>query len=111
MYGRGSKVYVGEDWAKRLTHSATTGLNMLYKAGEFHSGTECRLAFREFGTVLGVKCHPGCVAPEWQTRVQNLAEFWETRLYTRDQDITPVMYCAGLIPGMWKKETKGGTHE
>ncbi len=97
-------MFLDEDWASILSSSATMGLNKLYRFGEFHRGHEFRLAFREFGTILGVKCNSWAVGADWTTRAQNLSDCWEKYLYTRDKDITPVMYCAALIPGVWKRE-------
>lgn len=39
--------------------------------------------------------------PQWEPRVQQLHEFWQQRLFHRDTDITPLMYVASLIPGVW----------
>lgn len=41
-------------------------------------------------------------APQWRARVSDLHAAWEQYgLYSRDTDITPVMYCASLVPGLW----------
>lgn len=95
---------VDEDWANILASTAALGLNKLYRYGEFHRGPDFRLAFREFGTVIGVKCNTWAVGPDWTPRVDNLLDYWDKQLYTRDKDITPVMYCSALIPGVWKRE-------
>jgi len=39
----------------------------------------------------------------WKERVEKLHDYWSNRLYTRDRDITPVMYCASLIPGVFQR--------
>ena len=62
-----------------------------------------RLGFREFGTTLGTQVHPA-VRDRWRERVNKLNQFWASSLYSRDKDITPVMYCASLIPGVWMKD-------
>ena len=62
-----------------------------------------RLGFRELGTTIGVQCN--ALAPvAWQKRVQELHNFWGApeRLFGRDSDITPVMYCTSLLPGVMK---------
>ena len=62
-----------------------------------------RLAFREFGTTLGVQCNPEAQST-WAERVVRLNKFWEPRVHDRDQDITPVMYCASLNPGVFLRD-------
>jgi hypothetical protein len=94
--------FPNEEWSVRLSKAAADGLNTLYQVGEFHKVPELRLAFREFGTVLGVKCFPDRLAVEWQERADALAHTWDHELYSRDRDITPVMYCSALMPGVWR---------
>lgn len=60
---------------------------------------------REFGTALGLRVSPLTRNQrDWQERAQKLLDEWEADLWDRDDDITPVMYCAALIPGVWMKE-------
>ena len=62
-----------------------------------------RLAFRELGTVMGVACNSA--APhQWATRASSLLSFWRDKLFVRDRDIAPVMFCAGLMPGVWRRK-------
>jgi hypothetical protein len=104
-----SHFFPDEPWAKTVAWSAITSLESLYTMGYFRPQNQhYRLAFREFGTTLGVQVHPMAVG--WKKndyeRVNELHEFWDqdSRLYARDKDITPVMYCSSLIPGVFSKE-------
>jgi len=75
-----------------------TSLEKLWQKGYFQSSQSYRLAFREFGTTLGVQCH-NLANARWSDRVVKIHEFWENKLYSRDHDITPIMFCTSLIPG------------
>jgi len=99
--------YPGEEWANHLTNRSLEGINWLYTYGEFDRPRNQRLAFREFGTTIGVQCNPRA-GSEWVARANALMDFWSNSLYTRDQDITPVMYCASLIPGVLKNDYRRG---
>ncbi|CAF0754168.1 unnamed protein product [Didymodactylos carnosus] len=92
--------YPEEEWAKAITAESLKSLERLYQQGYFdEKKAGYRLAFREFGTTIGVQvCHPP--APSvWKERVQQLHSFWFSHLYKRDQDITPIMFCTSLNPG------------
>lgn len=60
-----------------------------------------RLAFREFGTCLGIKCFDGDRFLE--KRVADVIKFWEAFMKDVTADdlrpISMVMYAAALIPG------------
>jgi len=67
----------------------------------FKSGAQHRLAFREFGTCLGIGCYGG---DEYlQGRAAAVVEFWEDYMKEVTADdlrpISLVMYAAALIPG------------
>ena len=86
-------------WAARVRSSAVSSLEQLWKNGAFSLPTGYRLAFREFGTTLGVQ-----VSGSWsRERVNAVHSFWAPRVLERDQDITPVMMAASLLPGCWDK--------
>lgn len=90
-----------ELWAKRGFKVATNCVNHLWENGEFEGSQRHRLAFREFGTTIGVQIHSELMTKHnWSKRVEKLNEFWLPNLYERDCDITPVMYCASLFPGL-----------
>jgi hypothetical protein len=38
---------------------------------------------------------------QWKSRVAALHAYWETHMYERDKDITPLMYASSLLPGAW----------
>jgi len=64
-----------------------------------------RLAFREFGTCLGVRCwDPG--DEEIEGVVEEILTFWEQHMdASTDEDLKPisfVMYAAALIPGAFR---------
>jgi hypothetical protein len=94
--------YVDEDWAESVSKSSIRSLDELYQSGEFDIPIKYRLAFREFGTTIGVQVNP-VAGKEWHERANALNQFWEPYIYQRDKDITPVMYCTSLIPGAFKK--------
>jgi len=95
--------YPSEDWSKTLTSKSLSSLEYLYSRGYFDMPVRYRLAFREFGTTIGVKTNKAAGA-EWLQRAEGLNQFWEKNLYSRDHDITPVMYCTSLIPGVLDRD-------
>jgi len=92
-----------EPWSQYLSSVAFESLITLYGTGEFKGKKETRLAFREFGICIGIQCHKTSRdSADWKSKVDSLLEFWEPYLNIRDTDITPMMYCASLFPGVWK---------
>jgi len=93
--------YPSEDWSRHVAEVSLTSLEHLYGKKYFSMPESRRLAFREFGTTIGVQVHPMGTTPNspWPDRVTDLHSFWRERLYTRDHDITPVMFCTSLNPG------------
>lgn len=89
------------DYSKQLKNEAAKGVEMLWKHGEFDGSSSGRLAFREFGTTIGVQMHPDLWA-KWESRVDGLHKFWLKHLFLRDKDITPIMYCTSLMPGVFQ---------
>uniref|UniRef100_A0A914PBS8 Uncharacterized protein n=1 Tax=Panagrolaimus davidi TaxID=227884 RepID=A0A914PBS8_9BILA len=89
------------DYSKQLKSQAATAVESLYKYGEFTGNPQHRLAFREFGTTIGVQMHNDLWQKEWNQRVEELHQFWDGSLYSRDNDITPIMFCTSLIPGVF----------
>lgn len=91
----------GEGWAEHVFRVASEAVDNLFKFGEFTGRSHHRLAFREFGTSIGVQMHDNLMNNGgWKSRVEELHEFWLPRLYERDADITPVMFCTSLMPGL-----------
>ncbi|KAI6090336.1 hypothetical protein F4821DRAFT_275037 [Hypoxylon rubiginosum] len=64
-----------------------------------------RLAFREFGACMGIKCYEDDPAKPLHDSVQVVLDAWEGKvLKGADEDLRPinlVMYAAALIPGGW----------
>jgi len=93
--------YADESWAKTIATISLQSLEEIWQT-YFKMPKQFRLAFREFGTTIGVQVNPMAPIP-WVSRVTNVNHFWSQHLYSRDRDITPVMYCSSLIPGVWGK--------
>lgn len=92
-----------EDWAVRVSKVSLQALERLYAAGYFTQPSEYRLAFREFGTTLGVQVNKLARLDAWMPRVKEIHAHWSDKLFRRDKDITPVMYCSSLIPGSFSR--------
>ncbi|PSC74574.1 hypothetical protein C2E20_2186 [Micractinium conductrix] len=95
-----------EPWAQLVSQRSAAALEELWKDGYFYAPSRYRLAFREFGTTLGVQVNPAA-GQRWRPRVDQLHSFWSQNLFSRDADITPVMYCASLLPGAWHRDYAG----
>ena len=79
-------------------------LEQLYAAGLFTKyPSSYRLAFREFGTTIGLQVNPLADASLWTPRVKEINARWSDDIFERDADITPVMYCTSLNPGSFKR--------
>ncbi|KAK2780820.1 hypothetical protein FQN53_000945 [Emmonsiellopsis sp. PD_33] len=99
-----------EKWASELTAKCVTQLGDLFDERHFlETDLEFRLAFREFGTCLGIRCLLSGTKPNdeiraLETRSQEIIDQWEkyisTALTPDDlKPITRVMYSTALIPG------------
>ncbi|KAI1784534.1 hypothetical protein LXA43DRAFT_1122544 [Ganoderma leucocontextum] len=114
-----------EEWATELSKRAlvclltrfcTCSLGALIEEQKyFDAPTRFRLAFREFGTCLGVRCHRSTAAEDaaaekekayWDQFVEKVATTWAPSLEKQPpavklklQSITMVMYAAALVPG------------
>jgi hypothetical protein len=96
----------GAAWARHLYAVSTANLGELWSSGYFDQPLRWRLGFREFGTSIGLQALLGTQlelpdADLWAARVQQIHDTWADNLYTRDRDITPVMYVTSLDPGVW----------
>ncbi|GLB42655.1 hypothetical protein LshimejAT787_1201040 [Lyophyllum shimeji] len=105
-----------EEWARFMKDRAVEGLRELEMGLEFDNDTRRRLAFREFGAVMGVKCHDEFAGQEyWWSRVINkVLSTWRreevvpvpkqpSRMKPTLVPITNAMYSAALIPGAFRK--------
>jgi hypothetical protein len=101
------------DWAKIVSIRSAMALDGLWDAGYFHASFNERLAFREFGATLGLQVNTKVVEVVgrelWEKRVDDVHKMWMARgrVFKRDADITPVMLCSSLVPGVWNKEAYG----
>jgi len=96
--------YPNEQWSLEVAKKSTLCLEVLWESGYFFKRSNHRLAFREFGTTIGVQVNSFAAQDgRWMERVNKLNDEWKENLFSRDKDITPVMYCTSLIPGVFDK--------
>ena len=101
-----------DEWARGLQEMARRYLTQLWEEGYFDRNTKKRLAFREFGTALGMRCGSG--GDYWERRAEQLTMTWDkaglvlipergnAAGMNAEDDLLPItktMYAAGLIPG------------
>jgi hypothetical protein len=97
-----------EEWAKTILARSLESLEFLWNEGYFlEIRRPFRLAFREFGTTLGLQCLEYSGSPEsnsdWSSRIALLHTHWNLHLFERDTDITPLMFGSSLVPGVWHR--------
>lgn len=118
FFGKGSDDET-EEWSRHLLNAAKSDTERLFDAGYFDRGLRRRLAFREFGTCLGMRC--AGEGTEWEGRCRKIIEAWEgTGLVPEPknamadagrnaaEDLVPislVMYAAALNCAAFKKDT------
>jgi hypothetical protein len=114
-FGTGEKK---EHWAESLLNAARRDTKELFDESYFDVSPRRRLAFREFGTCLGIRTALAG-SEEWKARADKIVRAWEkTRLVpdpeeedgaagsnamTDLQPISLVMYAAARNPGAFKK--------
>jgi hypothetical protein len=80
----------------------------LYEDEEYFKGrTSYRLAFREFGTCMGIRCHDR--GQEWIERYERIMSIWDKPDLMKStpkqlQAITMVMFASALIPGGYSNQ-------
>ncbi|KAF1809376.1 hypothetical protein P152DRAFT_484690 [Eremomyces bilateralis CBS 781.70] len=110
--------FSGEEWADGILESAVRDLKRLFKLGGFEGPQQRRLAFRDFGTCLGIECSTTGTA--WRSRAKSITDSWEhgglvpvrsdnavSVGMNAEDELTPintVMYAAALIPGAFKRD-------
>ena len=101
-----------EEWASSLCQKAVSDLKQLVAAGHFQQSTRRRLAFREFGTALGVQSLDVHGDADLANLADTICTTWENaglvpEANEEQQDrmselmpITAVMYATALTPGV-----------
>ncbi|PSN60851.1 hypothetical protein BS50DRAFT_448707, partial [Corynespora cassiicola Philippines] len=104
-----------DTWAIGLVDRAEHAIEDLWQSAHFMRATTRRLAFRDFGLAMGIKCGLNSRGSKrWTERADSVVSAWEQSGVVPDvksnhaagpnagldlQPITQVMYCAALIPG------------
>lgn len=104
-----------DEWATALAAAARRDIQTTFFQSRYLDVIPChrRLAFREFGTCLGMGC--ATTGEEWERRREKLISVWEEDGLFPDEDededdsdrllpITLVMYASALCPGAFKKD-------
>ncbi|KAK3302520.1 PrpF protein-domain-containing protein [Chaetomium strumarium] len=92
-----------EDWAAALGAQSLEMARTMFdeKKGLMARDASRRLAFREFGTCLGLQCYG--VGEDLEKGVEAVVNFWHHYIEeSTDEDLRPIslaMYAAALIPG------------
>lgn len=95
-----------EHWAAELGNQSLKMARVVFNEshGLMAQSPERRLAFREFGTCLGLRCWG--VDDELKKRLETIIDFWQGFLNdATDEDLRPItvaMYAAALIPGAFR---------
>ncbi|TFY60967.1 hypothetical protein EVJ58_g4817 [Rhodofomes roseus] len=106
-----------EEWATELTNRAVACTRVLFEDGYYDQSRAYRLAFREFGTGLGIRCHTETrqkeLSPEeenWDAYMEQILSVWEPDLESGPTHtpaslvpITLVMYSSAVMPGAFHK--------
>ncbi|CAF4419732.1 unnamed protein product, partial [Adineta steineri] len=72
--------YPNEQWAKTITTKSLQALEELWQQGDFREPLNRRLAFREFGTTIGVQVNDQA-NEAWKNRVDDIHNLWLPHLY------------------------------
>ncbi|KAL2164087.1 hypothetical protein VTH06DRAFT_3301 [Thermothelomyces fergusii] len=95
-----------EEWAVRLGNESLEMARAMLDArtGLMARNASRRLAFREFGTCLGLRCYGA--DEEMEAGAEAVVNFWHRHIESStEEDLRPislVMYAAALIPGAWR---------
>ncbi|KAK3062243.1 hypothetical protein LTS18_004536 [Coniosporium uncinatum] len=103
-----------EEWGTGLAERARRDLGALFDPGYFDMSIRRRLAFREFGTALGIRV--GTRGEEWESKAEKITNVWEEEGLVPEPTgdvrkngmekllpISLVMYATALLPGAFKK--------
>ncbi|KAM7223604.1 hypothetical protein V8F06_001078 [Rhypophila decipiens] len=99
-----------EGWARKMgEESLDVARKLLDEKGPLMKrDASRRLAFREFGTCLGVRCYGMAGDDELEGKVRGVLKFWERYLDGETEDledlrpISLVMFASALIPGAFR---------
>ncbi|KAI9373430.1 hypothetical protein BJX61DRAFT_533187 [Aspergillus egyptiacus] len=105
---------VEEEWAARLVDRCYEQIYDLFETDRYlDRSVKRRLAFREFGTALGMRCMAAQEsekerAVDWKFYGDRILEFWEPYMEGLAapealRPITRVMYAAALLPGAFQR--------
>ena len=113
--GRGAEK---EEWSESLLEAAKRDTTRLFERGYFNASVKRRLAFREFGTVLGLRC--GAEGAQWDDMAKTILDAWESTgavpdpskakaeaALNSEKDLVPitlVMYAAALNPASFRMD-------
>ncbi|KAL8725059.1 MAG: hypothetical protein Q9166_007590 [cf. Caloplaca sp. 2 TL-2023] len=95
--------------AQQLGSRCLEKFDSLADQGLLESNFRRRLAFRDFGACLGLRCYRGD-DPNYEPLAERLLVKWEIYVESQPEDLRPinqVMYAAAMIPGAFKKEYFG----
>ncbi|KAL4871522.1 hypothetical protein BDV12DRAFT_194285 [Aspergillus spectabilis] len=108
---------IGEKWAGRLAERCFEQMYDLFETGQYLSrSTKYRLAFREFGTALGVRCMAEQDSEkersvDLKVYADRILAAWESHMEAslegdkKPGDLKPItraMYAAAMIPGAFQ---------
>ncbi|KAM6501905.1 hypothetical protein JOM56_001882 [Amanita muscaria] len=102
-----------EDWATKLADRCFAQIRNLFGRQRYlERDIARRLAFREFGTCLGIRCHSER-APDLQKYGEAIINAWEPVMGDVDelQPINRVMYAAALVPEAFRSGYFGAEPE
>jgi hypothetical protein len=103
-----------EEWAQGLIHRAGRDTEQFWASSYFKRRMDHRLAFRDFGLALGMRCGLAQSDPKWTERADSILHSWERAGLVpeprdsneagmnAEEDLIPiscVMYAAAVAPG------------
>ncbi|KAL8722323.1 MAG: hypothetical protein Q9225_001171 [Loekoesia sp. 1 TL-2023] len=95
----------GNESAERLGLRCLETFDTLVEYGLLEGSFKRRLAFRDFGACLGLRCY-AVRDPNYETAVHSFLDKWTKYMGDQPEDLQPIsqiMYAAALIPGAFKK--------
>ncbi|RFU24682.1 hypothetical protein B7463_g11655, partial [Scytalidium lignicola] len=97
-----------EEWAADLENRCLKRVGKLLSQGPHWCELRFyRLAFRDFGACMGIKCSPEA-SSNLKEQAEELINKWEVALASTPGELKPitqVMYAAALIPGAFKRRS------